>query len=124
MHAGHMNTFKTRWRWWPALALSGGLIGFFGLVVYLGVIRSQGDESVAEIAPWATAIGIASAFAMAAPLVRAARWPRALLLVATVVLGGIGMISGLMPILVPAAILTGLAAYGASPALTAEDAHS
>lgn len=119
-----MNTFKSRWSWWPLLAVPGGAAGVGGLAVYLGVVLVEQDDSVAQVAPWATAIGIASAFALAAPLVRAARWPRALLLVATVVLGGIGMISGLMPILVPAAILTGLAAYGASPALTAEDARS
>lgn len=119
-----MNAFKTRWRWWPALALSGGLIGFLGLVVYIGAIRAEGDNSTAEIVPWAVTIALGGLLAWIAPATRSPRAARPMLLGATVVLGGIGLISGLLPILVPAAILTGLAAYGASPALTIEDAHS
>jgi hypothetical protein len=119
-----MNTFKTRWRWWPALALSGGLIGFFGLVVYVDVIRSQGGDSVAEIAPWAILIALGGLLAWVAPVIGSTRVAWQMLIGSTLILGGIGVISHLFPVLVPAAILTGLAAYGASPTLMTEDTHS
>lgn len=66
------------------------LLGFGMLAVYLVVIAAEGNNSIAEIAPWALLMAIPTILAFASVLVRDVRVARGLLIGAAALFGIVG----------------------------------
>jgi hypothetical protein len=101
-----------------ALASAGALVAFAVTAVYVVAIGEEGDDTLWEVAPWAVAMLAGSGAAVFAATTGDDRQGRTSALVATVVLGALGLVSilsvGVGFLL--AALLTALAAAAAHPA--------
>jgi hypothetical protein len=82
--AQHAQLTKRPWAAFTAL------LGFGMLAVYVAVIVAEGNNSIAEIAPWALLMAIPTILAFASVLMRDVRVARGLLIGAAALFGIVG----------------------------------